>query len=269
MSDATPPAVPQSLPPTALRQRRLALQGAVNFRDLGGYPVGDGWRTAWGRLYRSDSLADLTAADLEAIHELGLRNICDLRDESERAHRPSRFHHQSAAKVHPVGFLPLGSKQMWRELNEGLVDAETVRGRMHDHYRRFALAHASEYRKMLEVLLKPGAFPALIHCAAGKDRTGFGTAIILMTLGASRETIVEDYLLSDGYRRDMSHILRPDLDTAALNVLMGADAAYMAAAFTAIDETYGSEDAFLKQALHVTDAERGILREALLEPAPA
>jgi protein-tyrosine phosphatase len=67
----------------------------------------------------------------------------------------------------------------------------------------------------------------------------------------------------------MSHILRPDLDPAALNVIMGADAAYLAEAFSAIDDTYGSEEAFLRQALHVTDAERSSLRAALLERPPA
>lgn len=245
--------------------RRVQFAGAINFRDLGGYRTADGRQVAWRRLYRSDSLADLTDADLAVLEGLRLHSICDFRLDSERKHKPNRLPDQHGMKLHSIPFAPQGTLDMWRALNQNQLDAAEVEERMLQHYRAFALEHTREYRQMFDLLLADDALPLLIHCASGKDRTGFGAALILTALGVPRETVVDDYRLSDKYRRDLPHILRPDLDPAVRAALLQAHPSYLAAAFDTIEATWGTEDEFLRKAIGLSDRERERLRELLLE----
>src|ERR1700730_18336008 len=89
----------------AIRVRRLPLQGVVNFRDLGGYSTADGRAVRWGQVFRSDALCGLTDSDLVVLADLGLRTVCDLRSEAERAHMPNRQLLARAAAPPQVGLM--------------------------------------------------------------------------------------------------------------------------------------------------------------------
>jgi protein-tyrosine phosphatase len=164
--------------------RLVPLEGAFNFRDLGGYPVLGGGRTRWGRLYRSDGLQALTEADAAALRELGLSTVVDLRTdvELERWGRgrlrdePIRWEHLSVIRA---------------DGGESVAAPDT--DDLAERYLWYLEVGAGPVARALAVLAEPGATPAVFHCAAGKDRTGVVAALILDAVGVEPEAIVTDY----------------------------------------------------------------------------
>lgn len=249
------------------RQRRLPLEGAVNFRDLGGYAVGEGRRTRWGRIWRSDSLADLTEADQEQVRALELHTLIDFRLPLERTRKPNRLPPGAAIGVVEIGFVPEGTLEMLRAVLAGQADAaEVERGVLH-HYRTLPVAHHREYATMFDHIEHAEGRPVLIHCTSGKDRTGYGAALILLALGAARETVLEDYALTNQYRRDISFLFSPATPRAAAEMLMRAQPQYLEAALAVIDAEFGSVDTYLERALGLTPARRERLRALLTDAA--
>lgn len=245
--------------------RRFELEGAKNFRDFGGYPTSNGSRVAWRRLFRSDLLSDLTDNDLVLVGNLGLRTVCDLRGEEERRKHPDKLPCNGNLRFLANGFLPHGGERMIEEINAGKLDSIAVSTRMREVYRDFPTVHLSEFRKLIEALLEPDAVPILIHCSQGKDRTGFAAAIILMALGVGREVILSDYLLSNQYRRELAYTLSPDTGSDILYILAGVQQSFLDAAFRTIEEVWGSDDAFLTEAMGLGRHERQYLLRLLTE----
>ncbi|MGD9835842.1 MAG: tyrosine-protein phosphatase [Piscinibacter sp.] len=250
-----------------LTQRRVPLEGAVNFRDLGGYPVGDGRRTRWRRLFRSDSLAALTDEDLEHVAALDLYRVVDFRLPHERELHPNRLPAGAAPMVAQVGFWPDGVPEMLAALRELRIDAAGIERAVTGHYRRYAVHHCAEYRRMLEAVEEAAGRPTLIHCVSGKDRTGFGAAVILMALGAPRSVIVDDYLLTNACRRDIGHLMPPGTTESVAEAFTAARPAYIEAAFESIDTAFGGIDDYLAHGLGFGEQRLQRLRECLTEPA--
>ncbi len=168
-----------------MTKRRIDLEGCLNFRDLGGYPTEDGRRLRWGLVYRSDALHHLTAADVERLQgELGIRTVIDLRSTAELrtdgrgvlATATLDFHH-----------VPLFDGQMTRP--EGWAAVETLA----DRYALLAEFAKAPIARVVDVLARATG-PAVYHCAAGKDRTGVISAVLLGVLGVPDEVIVADYV---------------------------------------------------------------------------
>lgn len=247
-----------------MRTRQVPLAGAVNFRDLGGYEAVDGRAVRWGLLHRADSLAELTDSDLAAVQALGLRSVFDLRHASEREQRPSRHHPDAQHHTHAIGFFPHGSEALMAGVRSRQLSAEEAQCLLLAMYRRFPVDHAATYAGLLQALLAPEALPALIHCTSGKDRTGFGVAVLLMALGVPRETIVDDYLLTNQYRRDLSFMLGHDVDPEVMAVVKAADPAFLLAAFGVIDAAWGGTEGFLRQGLGLSAADQARLQDLLL-----
>src|ERR1700757_93610 len=130
-----------------IQARRLDFQGAVNFRDLGGYPTGRGRRPRGRCIYRSDSLADLMPGDLDALASLGLRTLVDFRIPAERHSKPNRLPAGAQLRSVEIGFLPRGVPDMFRDILSGAIDAEGIERHVLDHYRRFPVDHHDEYRQ--------------------------------------------------------------------------------------------------------------------------
>lgn len=256
----------ESTVPESRDRRHVPLHGAVNFRDLGGYRTADGRQVRWKTLYRSDSLAELTAADMETVAALGLRSLCDLRDHPERGRKPNRLQAGPTLKVHSIGFQPHGGEQLVAGLKMRTMSAAGVEAAFREMYRRFPLEQTAIYARVLDILLEPGALPALIHCTSGKDRTGFAAAVVLMALGVPRETILEDYLVTNRHRRDLSFLLGADTDPEVLATMKQAHPEYLAAAFNSIDEAWGSDQVFVRNGLGLAEQCQQRLRELLLEP---
>jgi protein-tyrosine phosphatase len=167
--------------------RVLPLVGAYNFRDLGRYPTAAGQLTVWGRLFRSDTLHELTLADLNLLQRVGLAGVIDLRTtaEVERAGRgllaeePIRYLHASVLQEEGGETIAAPSGDDASERYLWYLDCG-----------REALVAA------LEMVADPQSYPLVFHCTAGKDRTGVLAALVLDLLGVRREVIVEDYMLT-------------------------------------------------------------------------
>lgn len=249
-------------------QRRLALEGAVNFRDLGGYSVGAGRQTRWGKIWRADSLADLTDSDLALVGKLDLATLIDFRLPIERQHKPNRLPPAAAFETVEISFVPEGSLEMMRDVMLGALDAAGTERALVSNYARLPAAHTREYAQMFDLLEAAQGRPVLIHCTSGKDRTGFGAALILLALGASREVVLEDYALSNVYRRDIVSMFTSQTPRELIEILMSAPPRFLEAALIAIDEVYGSIDAYLDEALALSQARRARLRDWLTEAVP-
>lgn len=254
-------------PQRADGHRRLPLEGAVNFRDLGGYPVGEGRRTRWRCLFRSDSLAALTDRDLELVAALDLYGLIDFRVPSERASHPNRLPAGATPRIAELGFWPHGVPEMLEALRELRIDAAAIERAVSGHYRLYPVHHCAEYRGMLEAVEAAAGRPMLIHCVSGKDRTGFGVAVILMALGATKSLIVEDYLLTNAHRRDIRHLMPPGTPASVADVFTAAKPAYIEAAFESIETAFGDIDSYLAHGLGFDAERRRRLRDQLTEPA--
>jgi protein-tyrosine phosphatase len=167
--------------------RVLPLVGAYNFRDLGHYPTFDGQLTVWGRLFRSDTVHELTPADLDLLHRIGLAGVIDLRTTAE-VQRTGR----GPLAEEPIHYLHASVLQ-----EEG---GETVAAPSGDDASERYLWYLDCGREALvaalEMVADPRSYPLVFHCTAGKDRTGVLAALVLDLLGVRREVIVEDYMLT-------------------------------------------------------------------------
>jgi len=251
MSDASP--------------RRLDFEGAINFRDLGGYPAAGGRRTRWRRLYRADSLADLTAVDLERLEALDLRGLIDFRTEIEWILKPDRLPPGAPIRVLEIGFLPEGTLEMLAEVRAGSISTAELERRVVEQYRKFGVDHVEEYRAALDFAADPANHPMLIHCTSGKDRTGFASALLLLAVGVPREIVMHDYDLTNQFRRDVSHLFGPNTPADVIALLLSAQSHYLEAALDEVDRVHGSFDAFLAGPLGVDAGKRARLVELLTE----
>jgi protein-tyrosine phosphatase len=252
-------------------ERNVPLQGGTNFRDMGGYRAGDGRRVRWGRLFRSGHSAMLSERDAEVVGSLDIRICCDFRRPEELQIEPSRL--PASTRIVSVTVNPGSTTSFFQEIAEGGATAEDMAAFMQHINREFVQHHAQPFRRMFEELLQLDDGGFMINCAAGKDRTGFGAAMILAALGVSNEDIVHDYMLSDRYfpiERELERVLRKYGDEAGGNLnkdlimpMMQVRPEYIRAALQAIEEEYGSAERYLAQMLGVGEAERRLLRERL------
>lgn len=265
--------------PDHVRQRHVALEGAANFRDLGGYRTEDGQAVKWGLLYRSDALADLTDADLETLSDLGIELVCDFRAPAEKQADPDRLPAVDPPRVAPleIGAESFMVKDLRERIESGDLEGLDLRGMMIEGNRQFATTFHPQYAAMFERLLEPESLPALVHCTAGKDRAGFASAMILRVLGVPEETVMEDFLLTNHYTAaeterqlmliELFSLFR--VDAEALRPLFGVEPAYLQAAFDAIDSSYGDFDTYRREALGLDDAEVAAFRSYALEALEA
>ena len=260
--------------PPHVERRHVALEGAANFRDLGGYATEDGRRVRWGLFYRSDELSELSDADLEKLRGLGVRLVCDFRGEAERREAPDRLPASPAPEVAELEIwdASFDSRAIRESLRSGELDVD-LRQMLIEGNRLFATRYADRYRAMFERLGDAANLPALVHCTAGKDRTGLAAALILRALGVPIETVYEDFLLTNHYTAAkiertlwlvrLFSLFR--LDPERVRPVLGVERAYLDAAFAAIDERHGSFDAFRREALGLDDARLAAFRALALE----
>jgi protein-tyrosine phosphatase len=241
--------------------RRLEIGATYNFRDVGGYALAGGGRTAWGRLFRSD-LPRLAVDDATALRALGLRMVLDLRDDAE-------------CESHPACLGGVEVRVVRRPLRlAGLL--EGLRRQDEDPlgtlYRTAARELGAEIAAAVAVLAGPGALPALVHCAAGKDRTGIVVALALSAVGVPDDLVAADFALSSSYlsagyfdqfrNRAAGDVSRTSIDPVALR---GSEPASMLRLLAEVHEQYGGALDYLRQ--HgVTDEELTTLRQALIAP---
>jgi len=205
--------------------RTLDFEGCVNFRDLGGYRTADGRTVAWRRLFRADGLNKLTPADRAQLRDLGLSTVIDLRTTDEAAQRGS--FPVDEVPVRYVG-LPLTDVLPATEDLPAWKEAAYVATR----YGAMVSDGGPVLTEAIRVLASGDSLPAVMHCSAGKDRTGVLSALVLAFLGVPDETIVEDYALSAAAMERLLGRLMTEYPEAADQV-----AAYAPAILHVVPET--------------------------------
>ncbi len=240
----------------------VALSGTSNFRDLGGYTTVDGKRVRRGMVFRSAALVGLTAEDERTLAALGLRTVCDFRGERERAHSPTQV---PGATVLSLPIEPVVGASLRDLLHTKQATGEALESVLRQGYRGYALVGTMQYRTMLDRLLDGGA-PLLFHCTAGKDRTGYGAAVLLTALGVPWDQVVRDFEATNQlWRRETEP--GAGLPIEIREYLLRADPALLSSAFTVAREEYGSFDRYAESALGLGRERLARLRELLLEDA--
>jgi protein-tyrosine phosphatase len=255
--------------------RALTLAGATNFRTLAGLPAAGGRRIRSHVLMRADRLTGLTTDDWRTLAGTGIATICDLRSEPERAEHPNRVPPQLALReLHCDIRNDLRADPALARL---LIEDPTARGAervMIEIYRRFPAYMGGTLATLVERLLAGGA-PLLVHCSAGKDRTGFVIAMLLHSLEVPDELIRQDYLASRAWPGAVSHraslearlgsIIPPHELTAAVDAVLDVRDVYLDAALDALHAEFGSVLRYLEKAAGVDARRIDRLRNDLLE----
>ncbi|WP_284125117.1 tyrosine-protein phosphatase [Parerythrobacter aestuarii] len=254
--------------------RVLPLEHVHNFRDYGGYAIPGGGRVKRGLLFRSGHHAEASEADLQAMDALALAHVVDLRGNGERAGQPVNL---------PGGFsgellyfdgetAGLGHHM---EAVEGAMTAEDARQAMERLYSALPTRTNLLWimRRYFDALAK-GEGASLVHCHAGKDRTGMAVDLLHQALGVHPDDAMEDFLLTNKVGDQEARIAQSaptirarygDVDDETVRVVMGVDERYLLAARKALTEQYGSVETFLEEALGVDEAKRAALRLHLVE----
>jgi protein-tyrosine phosphatase len=239
------------------------LQGATNFRDLGGYAGHESRPVRWGVLYRSDHLAGLTPADQAQVRALGVRRAFDFRGVHERAATPYEV---PGVTQHALSIEPTVTQRMDAMVAAGqTLTGDAVAGLMRDLYRGLVNDQSHRFAELFEHLLAEDT-PLVFHCTAGKDRTGIAAALILQALGVPRDVVMQDYLLTNEHFR---HPPVPHTSTPkeALAVLWRVQEDFLTEALRAIDQDHGGIERYLTQRLGLSEAARATLRARYLQSA--
>ncbi|MEM6475841.1 MAG: tyrosine-protein phosphatase [Pseudomonadota bacterium] len=252
----------------------LPTEGIHNLRDYGGYAAADGAQVKTGLLFRSGQHMEATDADLEALQALDVRTIIDLRGISERTQFTCRRHPAFSADVIAYDGETTSSPPHEGGWEKTDMTAEKARQRMISVYTRMPVNPAmidmfSRYFKALAE--REGG--SLVHCFAGKDRTGIAASLLLHVLGVHRDDQIAEFLLTND--APTQHILERQslprmkahyemIEPEAIRNLMGVLPEYIETYFAEITRDHGSVDAYLAQTLGVDETRKARLRERLL-----
>ncbi|SHJ58819.1 protein-tyrosine phosphatase [Roseomonas rosea] len=243
--------------------RRVELAGCTNLRDIGGYGGHGGRRVRFGQVYRAAALGSLTDADLPLLGSLGLRTVADLRGVEESGRAPSRLPQPGPAIVHlPVE--PTVGASLRDILATGRATGEDVLSVLGRAYLAYATEKLPRFRALLELVAEPARRPILFHCSAGKDRTGFATALLLLALGVEREAILADYLATNRFWK-REHALPENTPPEVAEALNRAHQHLLEAALERALAGYPDIESFFAGAMGFSPARLAELRDALLE----
>jgi len=254
-----------------LAERVLPLSGIHNFRDYGGYAVEGGGRLRDATLWRSAHHEAASDEDLTALDALGLETVIDLRGDDEREIHPCRRSENFSARVLFAGGITAGLAPHLQAAG-GAIDGETARSRMIDTYAGmpYRPALVATLRLYLAALADYDA-PSLVHCVAGKDRTGFAVAIVHRLLGVHEDDLMQDYLLTNTAGKIDERIAQGaasirarhggDISDDAIRALMSVNPAYLDAALVTVRRDHGDIPTYAEAVLNLTPK----MREAMVD----
>lgn len=263
-------------------ERVIHLDGTANTRDIGGYLTSDLNMLRWRQIIRSENLSRLTASDFQKLEEIGLKTVIDLRTDKEHDRSPTRWLGDNPPRFFhfPVG----DSSNEWFNATRKMMKRNKFTKKqsselMVEGYRMIVEEGPPSYKKLMEVVLDQSNWPILIHCNAGKDRAGVAVTLILEALGVDRETIMEEFLLTNEIARiaEKAVLLSKQgkrqrrngrgPSASAWFPFIGVQAEMLEAFYTSVDEKYGSMDAFLTEMGVDQDARRTLAASLTIEQA--
>lgn len=252
-------------------ERRVKLEGAFNFRDLGGYQSTGGRRIKWGRIYRSDSLTRLTASDRDVLKQIGIKLVCDLRAPAEVKKRPDHLPEDGAIEYlnFPIVSGNFDTVTAHEKIKKGDIDWLTE-DYMIKGYINTIDSYATTWAAVFDRLAAPASYPLVFHCTGGKDRAGVCAALILLSLGVSEETVIYDHGLSNEFLADILPKLYSYFSSFGIEKenLLPYLTALRAAITTLLDhirQRYGSTVDYLKNKAGVSQKTLELLKQQILE----
>lgn len=174
--------------------RVVALDGGINFRDIGGYVNNRGRTVKWRKIMRCGHLATLSDNDLDTLEEIGINKVHDFRRSEEQTQSPSCA--IRAEFIDDYQILIGDISRFWEFLFEGELTAETSHNLVVNSYRSCIDAVIPAFSRFMRHIVDNADNASVFHCSAGKDRTGMAAALILSALDVPRETIINDYMLT-------------------------------------------------------------------------
>ncbi|MFD2114557.1 tyrosine-protein phosphatase [Paenibacillus yanchengensis] len=274
----------------------IKLQGSFNFRDLGGYATSDRKQVKQGLLYRADELAGLTEADKKIIEGLNIKTIVDFRSDFEVEMKPDPIIN-GAQYVHIPALPGMGVESsaalLPAELNNLVENADHRAGSMEqlmggllasgqfpiERVQQFFVTTYEQlpfqnkaYQRMFQLLADEENLAMVQHCTAGKDRTGVGSALILLLLGVPEEIILADYMITNDTLQPKIAQLKQQLaplvgnaDLSVVEALYGVDKRFLQATFQKIKQTYGSYTRYFEVEFQLTASKQAAIKEKLLD----
>lgn len=247
-------------------KREIKLQGAINFRDVGGYPTREGKQVKWGKIYRSAALNKLTDADIQKLQSLSLARVADFRGPYEVSAAPDKLPACATRISLPAGSEHVGDSNYMKNMAQQMRNDSFII----QFYSGIA-PFRERYRPLFNELLTLHKDSALLfHCTAGKDRTGIAAALVLYALGVDEKIIMQDYEATNYYRaaeneKAITGIMKGyGINEAAARNMMAAKQDYLQATFTAIKHQYGSIDNYLEKEMGLDTASRKKLKALYL-----
>ena len=248
-------------------ERKIPFQKTANFRDLGGIETQDGRFVQWGKFYRSDAMASFTSEELERYAALNVAKVFDMRSTNEVQQAPNMLP-TGVQNIHMPVFDEMQSSMfagIEEKMKNGTLTEKDAAELLMVGNKQFASEYAAKFKGILQQMLATEE-PVVFHCSAGKDRTGFMSAMILSALNVDRETIYDEYEMTNFYTKDKikgmmeqaekGKSMFPGMDTKALAKLMTVDREFLKAAFDIIDSQFGGIDQYLKNQMGISDQDR-------------
>lgn len=251
---------------TQITNRNIYFKNVVNFRDIGGLKTLDGKQIKWGKLNRSDNLSKLKSSEFKKLNSLGIKTIFDLRTANEIKGKEDSLPENITYIHFPTveDNEDLLNKMKSKVIN-GEITEEMASNLMLQLYEGNISDNISTLSKLIHQIINSDA-PVLYHYSAGKDRTGIVSALVLSILNVDRELIIDEYLLSNYYRRNkieslifkakIAKIVKPKLQLKAIQNFMRVDEKYINIAFQTIDSKYGGMENFIKNELKISTEQR-------------
>lgn len=247
-------------------RQNITVEKVYNFRTIGNIKNMDGRTLKEGKFYRSAHLNTLKKRSFSELERLGIRQVIDLRNSKEIARKPDYLPDNIGYKNYSA-FEDKGDQldQAKKLVLKGKVNSDDANRRMLDFYKEYVIENPEIIRQIIMEILD-SEHPVLYHCTAGKDRTGMISALILTILKFDKETIYNDYLLSNNYRKKLVnkrlnlatsvHFLYPKMDIGVLEKLSWIESDYLDSAFNEINNKYGSTDVYIQKVLGISENKR-------------
>lgn len=243
-------------------ERHHPFEACFNFRDIGGYPAADGRLVQWGRYYRAGRQDRMTPEDMARARELGIKTQIDLRTSGEIEEQTRGPLESFGAQYHHIPVIPDGGMDRLAQI----VGDTGISGKRYLGYLELG---SETWLRLFDLFAAAQQHPLLIHCTAGKDRTGVSTAFLLSVLGVDRAVIEADYVMTNqDVLRQLNFLEAADalphgMTRAQLAPIAGVPESAMGDFLDGLDARWGGAIGYLKE-IGVTDHQMASVRDAFL-----